>query len=269
LQLPTLDLLRNDRSSLTTAQWTLLSNVLHAYDTFSLLPTLHQILNNLSSSSYEVRFDARNALAIIGCIYTSMQSFVQSTPDFQILTVNEQWSLFERNLHGISGLCSSLVFRDTNFFENSECYQSYAVVYGSHVMKQSHRLIKQLDRNSTLLKLILITIAFSPNCFIVDVHENMNNDSLVHGAFRLLGSQNVFVELLWKYMLYRYGYHEAVLRFTGLIKHVLDMIRHAASIYMSNEVHHDFVDDVVDKTKETLIVNQNELIPLWGKDIKI
>jgi hypothetical protein len=99
----------------------------------------------------------------------------------------------------------------------------------------------------------------------VDVPENIYNDSFMHGTFRLFGSQNVYVELLWKYMIYRYGYDQTAIRFAGLIKYILGSIRQAADIYMSNDIHHDFVDEVIKKTEKVLIINQNQMILLWGK----
>ncbi|CAF0855630.1 unnamed protein product [Adineta steineri] len=266
-QLPTLDLLNHDRSSLTTSQWTLFSNVLHAHDRFSLMSTLHHILNSLSSSYQGARFNEANAVETIGAMYISMESFISCTPDFQVLSVNEQQSLLKRNLHCIGSSCSNFLFRDAHFLNNPDCFQIYRRAYGSEMTNQAYHLTKQLDLDSTLIKFMLIIVAFSSNSFLVDIDENIHNDSLLLGTFRLFGSQNVYVELLWKYMEYRYGYSETVIRFAGLVKHVLSMIKHAANIYISNEIHHDFVAEVVEKTNETLIKNQNELVPLWGKPL--
>ena len=263
--MPTLDLLHNDRSSLTASEWTLFRNVIHAYDTFSIVPKLQHLLNNLSSSPSKVCFDTADVLEIVGSVCTSMQSFISSTPDFQVLSVKEQQPLLERNLHGISCFSANVFYRDTNFFDNFKCYNSFITVYGEEIIKQTKHLINQIDLNSTLIKFMLLVITFSSNCFIVDVHDNISNDSFMHGTFRLFGSQNIYVELLWKYMVYRYGYDQTAIRFAGLIKYVLDSIRHAADIYMSNDVHHDFVDEVTKKTEEVLVINQNQTIPLWGK----
>lgn len=263
----TLDILQNNRSSLTTSEWTLFSNVSYAYDRFSLTPTLDRILNNLSISPDEIHFDAGDVLKIIDCVFKSVRLFVSSTPDFQVLSLNEQQSLFERNLLGVSSFCSSIFFRDTHFLENSTCCNSFITVYGLEIVEQVKYFIEQLDLDSTLFKLMLLVIAFSSNCMIVGEHENMHNDSFIFGTFRLYGSQNIYLELLWKYMLYQYGYSETVIRFSKLVKCVLSKISQAASIYMSNGIIHDFIDEVTEKTKETLIISQNDSRPLWGKTL--
>jgi hypothetical protein len=65
----------------------------------------------------------------------SMRLFISSTPDFQVLSVNEQQSLFERNLHGIPSLCSNIFFRDIHFLDNPECYSSFITIYGLEIIK--------------------------------------------------------------------------------------------------------------------------------------
>jgi hypothetical protein len=212
-------------------------------------------------------FEVNDALETIGTIYSSIQSFVSSTPDFQVLTVNEQQLLFDRNLHGIGSFYSNLIYRETGLLDNSKCYKSYVDAYGSEIIRDSHQLVHRSHIDATNFKLILIILAFSSNCFTVDVPENIQNDRLIFATFRLFGSQNIYVELLWRYMLYRYGFHGAVQQYDRLIKHILDMIELAGSVYKSNQVHHDFVDDVVEKTKEQLVISQNEPIVLWGRTL--
>ncbi len=266
-QLPTLNLLHNDKSLITTSQWILLSNVFHAYDRFNPVSTYNGILKNLSLSPYETRFDAADILKTTSCAFTSLQSFISSTPDFQVLSLNEQQSLLERNLHGMGPFAVSLAFRDTNFFQNSKCYNAFLEFYGSETTMQEEHLINQLDLDSALLRFIILVISFSSNCFIVDIHENIHNDSFLFGTFRLFGSQNVYVEVLWKYMLYQYGYYETVVRFTGLIKCALDKIKQTSSLYMSNKIHKNLVDGIVKYSQESLIISRNEPVLLWGKTL--
>jgi hypothetical protein len=59
-------------SSLTTSDWTLFSNVVHAYDTFSLIPTLDRLIKNLSLPSHQVHFNTEDAVQMISSIYTSV-----------------------------------------------------------------------------------------------------------------------------------------------------------------------------------------------------
>lgn len=198
-------------------------------------------------------------------MFTSMQSFIESSPDFRILTVKEQYSLFERNLHGVIALYSALFFRTTGIIDNSKCVEAFATVYGLKMAVQAQRIDKKVDIDLTIIKLMLLILAFSSNCFITYRKEKIHKDGLLNGTYRLFGSQNVYVELLWKYMIYRYGYHDSVLRFFRLIEIFLDLVKYSGLIYIYNEPHRLLVEEVIEKAEQLLIVNQNEQKLLWGK----
>ena len=110
---------------------------------------------------------------------------------------------------------------------------------------------------------MLVVHAFSSSCLIMDVPRSKQNDSLILGTFRLMGSQNVYVELVWKYMIYRYGYRETVIRFASLVKSMLDMSSHLAESYVSSQSHHQYVEEMVGENKPSISTNSSSYIPLW------
>jgi hypothetical protein len=260
-------MLNNDQLSLNNSEWTLLSNVIHAHDRFSdnsITQIRHQIEDLSRSSLFTTSYNVSNVYETIILMYKSMESFISSSPDFRVLTVNEQQSLVERNLHGVTALYRSLFFRATGIIDNSRCMEAFGTFYGSEMVLEAKRIDKQLGSDLTVIKLMLIVLAFSSNCFINYTKNKMHYDSLLSGTFRLFGSQNVYVELLWKYMIYRYGYYDSAISFFRLIEICLDLIKHFASAYANNEIHHDLVEDVVEQTKQLLINDQNEQRLLWG-----
>jgi len=247
------------------SEWTLLSNILHAYDTYSLVSQVCQTIDSLSTLPVELHSNVINPLEIIIQMFTSIQSFISSSPHFRVLTINEQISLFERNLHGVIGFYSTLFFRNTGILQNVKCMEAFTNIYGPDMMLLAKKVNDRLDPDSTLIKLTLIVFAFSSNCFIVNKQENMERDSLLSGTFRLLGSQNVYVELLWKYMIYRYGYNKAVIRFTQLMQIFLCILKNLAIIHENNQTHQTLVDGIIEKTKQSLAINENQQTQLWGK----
>jgi hypothetical protein len=66
-------------------------------------------------------------------------------------------------------------------------------------------------------------------------------------------------------MIYRYDYYDASRRFARLIKHMLDLLRISESAQQTNEVHSNFVDEISTVTEKSLIIHDNEDVPLWGK----
>jgi len=157
------------------------------------------------------------------------------------------------------------MLRDGGIFDNSSNENYIVPLYGYDIVRQAKLIIKRLTYDSNVVKIMHIIFAFSTNCYTVNFDKNMNHDALLTGSFRLLGSQNVYTEILWKYMLYRYNYIEAALRFAGLVKHMLDLIILSADIYHDNIYHQKLVDDVVEQAKTVLTFSDIDETPLWGK----
>ncbi|CAF5128158.1 unnamed protein product [Rotaria sp. Silwood1] len=266
LQISVLDKSHNDPSSINKYEWTLLSNVIHAHDTFSTIPQIRRTIENLSVPlSFNMSYNVSDVLEIIILMYTSMKSFISSSPDFRILTINEQCSLFERNLHGIVALYSAHYFRTTGIIDTPKCLQAFSIVYGSEMMRQAKHINQQLDPDSTVIKLMLIVLAFSSNCFVVVNKEKPLLDSLLNGTFRLFGSQNVYIELLWKYLIYRYGYYESVIRFSRLIGLILNLVKYSVVLYTNNEFYYQLVNEILAQIKQSFTMDQDVQKPLWGK----
>lgn len=256
----------SDQSSLNKYERTLLSNIIHAHDIFSAtLQIRHTVKECCASFSFHTSFNVSNVLEIITLMYTSMESFINSSPDFRILSIHEQYSLLERNLHGVIALCSVLLYRLTGIIDNPKCLQTFSIIYGLETMLQANSIDAQLDPDVTIIKIILIVLAFSSNCFMIVKREEIQMDGLVNGTFRLFGSQNAYVELLWKYMIYHYGHFDTVIRYSRLMRLVLYLIKHSSYIYTSNQFYSGLVDDILAQIKQSLITSQHIQKPLWGK----
>lgn len=242
-----------------------MSNVVHAFERFSVFPTIQYVVGQLDSVELTKTIDISDTFDLFSSFYTSVQSFVTSTADFRVLTTAEQRSLFQRNLHGLFNFAGTLMLRDGGIFENYRNETVIVPLYGYEAVRKARSIIKRLGYDSTLAKAMLAVFAFSTNCFTLDFDKNLHQDALLYGEFRLLGSQNMYVEILWTYMLYRYSYMETALRFAGLVKHMLDLIILSSDIYTENVYHQQLVDDVVERAKNTLILSDIDETPLWGK----
>ena len=148
---------------------------------------------------------------------------------------------------------------------NLEKIEIFAVVYGSDIMLQAKHINEPFDSDLTIIKLMLIVLAFSSNCSAILEQEKPQIDCLLNGTFRFFGSQNVYAELLWKYMTYRYGYYDSVIRFSRLTTLVLNLLKYLAFISATNEIYHHLVDHIFAQIKQSLTMDQNILKPLWGR----
>ncbi|CAF4157808.1 unnamed protein product [Rotaria sordida] len=81
-------------------------------------------------------------------------------------------------------------------------------------------------------------------------------NSIFFNTKRLFDIQNTYIEIMFKYMIYRFGYNEASLRFAALIKSFLDQSK---CILKAAEVEsHDQLIQTIVKDTETALQFQNE-----------
>ena len=201
-------------------------------------------------------------------VQSSFQSFIGSSPDFRILTTSEQRSLFRRNLPGVIGFGSMYVLRQTaDAQQNSLLLDLVARTYGSEFIATLTAIYQRFHLDSTLIKVFLLVLAFSSNCsmMIIDEHENNDFDCLLLGTYRLLGSQNVYVELLWKYLITRYGYSHAAQQFSRLIKVFLCVLQNFGSLHANNRMHRQLFSETDVRTGYFLRSHQDDQSLLWGR----
>lgn len=205
------------------------------------------------------------SMNLMNTIFSSVELFIHSTPDFRIMTNEEQRSLIERNIQGLWSFHSCLTFHQSQLFNQKDHENAILPLYGFVNVQQTKRITQQLDHDITLLKLMLMIFAFSSNLFTVIERMNFPDDGLLLGTFRIFGSQNVYLTIIWQYMIYRYGFSETVKRFAALIKTLLDMIRLASDITDSNTTHRQLAGTVIEQTQQTIDTGIHEYSPLWGK----
>ncbi|CAF1936152.1 unnamed protein product [Rotaria magnacalcarata] len=261
-----LNLLSKDVSSLCPENWVLLSNVIHAFDSFSPLSKVQSTIEFLTNVSLDVQYSVQQAQNMFSSICQSLQLTVSSTADFRIMTTDEQFSLLKRNMGGVWTFYSMVICHQCNFLDSATSKSIMVPLYGFHSVERVRLISLRLDPDITLVKLILMILSFSSNCFAVKNDQINKRDSLLMGTFRLFGSQNVYVEIMWQYMLYRYGYFESAKRFLALIKIMLDEIELGSKIYENNQVHQDLANEIVQETAQSWITNNSESVPLWGKN---
>ena len=263
----TLDPSEDSRTGLSNSELTLLSNVLYAYEVFSIVPRVCLAIENLSKASSDIHIDVLNPMEVISQIFVSIQSFISALPDFRILTTEEQTSLFERNLHGIVGFYFLLFSRSTKLLDHSQCLEAFINTYGSESISLAKAAIDRLDPDATMVKLMLVILGFSSHCLLITDKTDSTSDGLLYGAFRLFGSQNVYLELLWKYMIHQYGYTDSTIRYSRLLQTISCVLKTSANVYLTNGRHQNVVDESLEKFKISLARREYEQTLLWGKSL--
>lgn len=174
--IPTLDLLHNDRSLLTTNQWSLLSNVINAVNDQS--PTSMIIDTMARQSAYPSKLRLKIAIddlkQITGALYLSAGTLMKTMPEFMNMSINDQSALVERNIRCVGGFSGILVLRDADVCTNPYYHNASISTYGSELTHQVTRIVSHADIDGTLIKLMLSVLAMSTCSDHIDL--NPEND---------------------------------------------------------------------------------------------
>ena len=255
----------DNRTQLSPSELTLISNIVHAYDAFNPVSEVRHIIETFTQSASNQEYDLSQSLRIMSLFYNALQSFISSIPDFKILTSAEQCSLFQRNLHGILCTGSMFLMRESGIFDKQENEQILLPLYGNESLQEAKMICHQFNCDPILFKIMLIALAFSSNCYMLHNLNHFDKDSLLLGTFRLLGSQNVYVELMWKYLMHTYDTNIAVKQFSTLVKQLLDTFKYSINLYEINETYRSFIDDTILQCEKPSSIHEKAVIPLWGK----
>ncbi|CAF1234935.1 unnamed protein product, partial [Rotaria sordida] len=149
-------------------------------------------------------------------------------------------------------LSVSLKLSRSRLLDNPAFLQLFEIIFQSNLLNITKQIINQLDRDNTFIKLILSIIVFSTINYISKAQSTSINLLTIK---QILNIQDIYVELVWIYLIYRYDYYPVVKCFSNVIR----------VIFISNEDIHqaqqieiciNMVDSLTQQTEQTLnIIN--------------
>jgi hypothetical protein len=183
--------------------------------------------------------------------YTAIQPFIKRSPHFQTLSPDIRRTLIKNNLSGTGAFNSMFAAVEAKVFDNEFYLVTCNEIYGTDYVKESRRVLTRMESNGTLIKIMLIILAFSSNCSIV-LSEHLINTSAI-SSIVLTRIQDIFITIMWKYLVYQYGFIEAVRRLDYLVKNYLDVLNR---INENDSIQHrKMVDVIIEKTKHSLALD--------------
>ena len=123
--------------------------------------------------------------------------------------------------------------------------------YGSTVLAASKKEVVRIDSDIVLVKLMLAIILFSTFDYTIYMNAAPVQFDDVKAVLRI---QEVYVELAWRYLVYKYGYSRAVISFSNLIRCIL-AVNEATVVATTQESYTHLIDSLLKQTKETLSLN--------------
>jgi hypothetical protein len=203
----------------------------------------------------KLRLKATLILDIIGYYYSTMQSFLDRVGYFHDLPIDARRALIQHNSDTAGTYNSIFIVREANAVDNPDYLIGCCNIYGQENFNEFHKFLSKLEQNGTLVKIMLLIIAFSGNCSIVAPNHAETIDT-ISSTMPLIRIQNVLVTMLWKYLNYQYGFSGAVKCFNTFISFILNILRWTAERPVVQ--HWDMVDTIVENSARSLTIDDHD-----------
>jgi len=139
---------------------------------------------------------------------------------------------------------------------NSELFiQVFKTFYGYSPFTMIHYILKFIDPDIIVAKLSLSLFAFSNNNSIFSPQVTTKSTN----TLAIFHIQNMYAQVLWKYLLYKYGYYQSIQRFINLNQCLLaatNTVFDAQNI----EQHVNDIESLIEQTELTLVLDDIERI---------
>ncbi|CAF5220967.1 unnamed protein product [Rotaria magnacalcarata] len=111
------------------------------------------------------------------------------------------------------------------FDENRACHNVYLYVYGQDLMKRERNLIQKLNDaigSDTIISKIMQIILFLSPCLVTNYLPTTSiYQPSLEAILQIIHSQEQYTQVIWTYLIYRYGKPEAHKLFMLIIGQVL------------------------------------------------
>ncbi|UJR34256.1 hypothetical protein I4U23_021660 [Adineta vaga] len=198
----------NQNSILTFEQWQTLSKIIQIYDEMN---PIHHI---------KLLFENQNIFS----------KYSINNETFITLSMNYRRILFKRNCSSIAILHGFVAIYQVNMRNDDEVFRATIIqLYGSAYVTRMKSIYRKLDENLIFVKLMIFVSNFSINLSIVTVDNREDMNSVKSSSI-----QNIYITILWKYMVYQCSYLEAVRRYDRMIKIMLDILHNNEKLYKNH-----------------------------------
>ncbi|CAF1005072.1 unnamed protein product [Rotaria sordida] len=246
--IPTLSLLESDQSPLNINQWNLLSNLVHCFDQHSGYAFVEHFLEEQNRLPIKLRYKYPSVCNFFTSVKSNIQLVFEKNRDFLSLSRHDRTTLLRTTVEYTTSIGGMFTLRQYKLFDYPPFYESTEMIFKPSGTKFARRVIDQLDPDNTFIKLILSILSFSTTNYTVYKKNMPINLTNIKG---ILSIQDMYTDLTWRYLLYKYGHHEAVIRFSNLLRCLFVIIWAIVEAHESQKFI-EMIDSVIEQTKQTL-----------------
>jgi len=175
----------------------------------------------------------------------------EKNQDFVSLPADDRSMLLHNTFKHTGCLSTNFLLHKGGIMDYPMYYDSIETIANSSVVPVAKRLATQLDFDVIIMKLLLAIFSFSTINHTVYSNTSSINLSNIK---QIIHIQDTYIELAWRYLLYKYNFEQAVKCFSDLLR----------CLFTANEIivkieevqwYTDQTDSLVQQTEQSLILN--------------
>ncbi|CAF1422791.1 unnamed protein product [Adineta steineri] len=252
-KLSILNSLEPDHSLLTTSQWTLLSNLYNTFDESQLL-ILGKSLVDTHNSSQPINVTYERLVEnYLLSIYEATGRYLRLNDDICKLSFSDRSILLRNAADNVSCMAGAFIAHHFGLFSLDSFLKIMAAMFDKRGISLTLWTMKFINPDIIIYKIALSLFALSKTIYLYspDISIDSSNSST------LFHIQNKYAEVTWKYLIYRYGWYEAVKHFHNIIYWLVALTTSITHIQtFSTHVYN--IDSLVELTELTLILDDVE-----------
>lgn len=229
-----------------------MSNLIHCYDEHSCLSVTDRFVREQSALPLKSRFKIAAVNVFIESLVGTGDLLFAKNADFHSLDTHDQSLLVHTKLKYVGAFGGCFALHSLNLYDNRGFCQSIELAYGLDTITSSRRTAARLDADAVFMKLIMAIVLFSTMDLTFFANAPPVNFHDVKAVVRI---QNVYTEVAWRYLVYKYGSDQAVVRFSNLIRCIFAANYSLACAFECGQ-YQDVVDVVIEKIEQTLSIRQ-------------
>ncbi|CAF0971752.1 unnamed protein product [Rotaria sp. Silwood1] len=246
--IPTLNLLESDQSILSVDQWNLLSNLVHRFDENSGYAFVERFIDQQNRLPLKLRFKHSSVNDFFTSMKRNIQLVFEKNRHFLSLSHHDRTALLRSTVEYTTSVGGMFTVRQYKLFDYPPFYESAEMIFHPSAAMLTKCVIDQLDPDNTFIKLVLAIVAFSTINYTVyrkNIQIGFTNIKAI------LPIQDMYTDLTWRYLLYKYGHREAVIRFSKLLRCLFLVIWAIVEAHESQKFT-EMIDYVIEQTEQTL-----------------
>lgn len=159
-----------------------------------------------------------------------VQSVVEKNRDFLSLSLNDRDVLLRLTVEHAVSLGGITTLRQQKLLNYSSFYRITEMIFTSASTWFAKQAIQNLDLDNTFIKIMIAIISFSTLNYTVYTTESTLQTMNIKAILKI---QDMYIEIAWLYLLYKYHYSEAVNKFANFIRCLLLLNRANIEAYES------------------------------------